>query len=1443
MSPKFHRFLVGVTLFVTTTSSFAQPYGNGSAGNVSVTSTGTVINDYYEVAAISQNIVSLQSAPSASLVNKKILIIQMDGAGAGTWETKRVVNTGSPATNDITLNLPVINSYSGQVQIITIPEYDNFTIHAGAVLSCNAWNGHTGGVLVFNVKNTFTNNGVCDVSGKGYLPGSGANGGVGYSGGAGGNGGGQNNPGFNGGNTGTVAYSGIAGGGDGGMFGALPDNTSITTVSPNCPGCVVPAQNISNVSSTPKILLMGGAGKGGDAGLAKAGAGGGGGGAGGISQAGTAGTNGGNGANGGDGGDGGAGGGIIFFAAKSTTLNGPNPKFIAKGIGGTAAVSGSIGGVGGNGGMGGGDCTVGGGGGGGRGGDGGNGGNGGNGGAGGTVYYIYGTAPAPLSAVNVLLSGGTGAAGGAGGNGGAAGVNGGSLIGNSNCNTPPTPPGAGHLQPTGVCDFMCCLNALYALRLTGNTPGTHTPANPPSAYYSSYTDGTTTINVEQLGQHQVLITTGSCYIYIIDPAFANSPFTSVERIFTAGLNSYSYNSGTGIGTLTDGSLSFIGKCGFSRSQPSAGNNGLPGLPGADGGDGVFGGDREQDCTLNISISSSKDKCPGMGVIYVVTATGGSGDYSASPALNSIIPAPPGIFTVIANVTDNVTGCTVTASEVIDGSQNNMYYADIVSENISCFGTNNGKITVLGGSHPLSVSGPAPSTNNVNQPNNGGLFTNLHPGIYTIFDPVPKGCPSTVRLNGIVCNPCTVTITQPDPIAITTQINPVACDETNSGTASALVTGGTAPYSYSWNVSPAQTAATAIGLAPGTYTVTVTDANNCTAVKQVEVGKDKCPSPCPVVCQPVVTIYPAGSGEQIIKVKTSGVDLECNKSYFFNTELLCDHGDCTQSVKEVELYDANNNVPVWATEFISSQPTGTGVLFIPDGITGNYYIKYSWAVNGITCGTIMYPIKISCICDSDLPPAEDILICKGTSTTIGPCAVDGATYSWSSNPAGFSSSLANPVVSPEVTTIYEVTIVNNNSSCPPIKGTVKVIVENCCDPNCNFNLSVKNLSTSQITVCNTATTAQLPGGVVYDFTGTINCTPANNGMVIKSVSVKDAFNQTVSWASAFAAANGTGNLLIPSTVAAGLYTVTYTWGTENKICGVSTYTFNCVQPDRCCEEGQWTSRQISWSNINLEEDLSAGKNAGPVKEVTAKKGQKASNSIDKNFIGNSQGSFTRYATKPVACNMFDTVMEGSTRTFSAAYSCNPSLANCNSEVLVSISTISGDYINVTNQPSPFTQAFSLPAKYLIKYVAKCGGAGCDSCSFTMVVNKNCCAGILQAAAPTIRTNRARGPGRYITNTIGWPPAGHYVTFGNAVVNPNFTCIQGCPTLYNWVRKRNGVIIESGNGVAAPISFSPPPNGEDLILITANCGSQQCTKTIGFYLGCFICQATGGNTNQN
>ncbi len=61
-----------------------------------------------------------------------------------------------------------------------------------------------------------------------------------------------------------------------------------------------------------------------------------------------------------------------------------------------------------------------------------------------------------------------------------------------------------------------------------------------------------------------------------------------------------------------------------------------------------------------------------------------------------------------------------------------------------------------------------------------------------------------------------------------------CSPANSGTATVVATGGVAPLTYSWNTSPVQATATAIGLLPGIYIVTITDNVGATTSASVTV---------------------------------------------------------------------------------------------------------------------------------------------------------------------------------------------------------------------------------------------------------------------------------------------------------------------------------------------------------------------------------------------------------------------------------------------------------------------------------------------------------------------------------------------------------------------------------------------------------------------------------
>jgi len=379
----------------------------------------------------------------------EVLIIQMTGTGAGKYETAQVQSAGS---GQITLTTNLVNTYyanGSAAQVIMVPSCRGITIENGGVLTCDAWNGSTGGVIFFRstLPVVIQPGGRIDASGKGLNGGNGGAGGGG-SGGSGGYAGGSSfglPDGGDGGSSGVggggghpgVSSSGIGGywAGDGGLQGNAGSQQDGQTGAG--PGGGAPGSGGSNSSSANLAIMQAGSGGGGgNSGTGGYGAGGGGGGGSntcqGLSQP-KPGQNGGQGGNPGQGGQGGAGGGTIVIYATSIVVGQQN-SIMSNGGNAAAGGNGGNGGTGGNGGSGAkfcvvecndGDCLMGGAGGGGGGGGGGNGGSGGNGsggGAGGTVWLVADNITFTGCGVTALA--GAGAAGGAGGGGGSGGSGG-----------------------------------------------------------------------------------------------------------------------------------------------------------------------------------------------------------------------------------------------------------------------------------------------------------------------------------------------------------------------------------------------------------------------------------------------------------------------------------------------------------------------------------------------------------------------------------------------------------------------------------------------------------------------------------------------------------------------------------------------------------------------------------------------------------------------------------------------------------------------------------------------------------------------------------------------------------------------------------------------------------------------------------------------------------
>ena len=132
--------------------------------------------------------------------------------------------------------------------------------------------------------------------------------------------------------------------------------------------------------------------------------------------------------------------------------------------------------------------------------------------------------------------------------------------------------------------------------------------------------------------------------------------------------------------------------------------------------------------------------------------------------------------------------------------------------VSCFGGNDGIAYISTNGDPLTTTYTliGGTTQNI------GTFSNLSAGTYQVFATDVFSCIDTIGF----------TVTEPDTMTFVETITETNCFGESNGSISVSVTGGTAPYTYAWSTGTSTTN-TVSSLSAGNYTVTVTDANNCT----------------------------------------------------------------------------------------------------------------------------------------------------------------------------------------------------------------------------------------------------------------------------------------------------------------------------------------------------------------------------------------------------------------------------------------------------------------------------------------------------------------------------------------------------------------------------------------------------------------------------------------
>lgn len=344
---------------------------------------------------------------------------------------------------------------------------------------------------------------------------------------------------------------------------------------------------------------------------------------------------------------------------------------------------------------------------------------------------------------------------------------------------------------------------------------------------------------------------------------------------------------------------------------------------------------------NIQLTASNDTlvCYGSTVPLQSNALGNMAPftYNWTPSTGlscTNCPNPVLTATTSANYVVTVTdtsGCTRMDTVHVEVSPATTI--NLTPQNVNCNNANNGSITA-------GISGSGPFTYSWNTGQTTQSISGLSPGTYTLTVINSLGCPQTAS----------ATITQPQVLSVSLSSTPASCNGLANGTATATVTGGTAPYTYSWNTG--QTTAFITGLGAGPKTVTVTDAHGCITSGTVNIVQPAVLATITNITHAYCSNLPIGSAT----VSASGGTPPYTYSW--------------------------NTIPVQTTPTANNLGNGTYIVTVTD-VNGCMDTAHATVIQ--TPGLSITPSSTNVICNGQG---------NGTASVVANNGVSPFTYTWS-----------------------------------------------------------------------------------------------------------------------------------------------------------------------------------------------------------------------------------------------------------------------------------------------------------------------------------------------------------------------------------------------------------------------------------------------------------------
>jgi hypothetical protein len=344
--------------------------------------------------------------------------------------------------------------------------------------------------------------------------------------------------------------------------------------------------------------------------------------------------------------------------------------------------------------------------------------------------------------------------------------------------------------------------------------------------------------------------------------------------------------------------------------------------------------------VTASATSTQTGCGTSTGTATVVASGGTGNLSyvwspGNSTSTSLSNLGVGNYTV--TVTDG-NSCTATATTAVNTSAT--FTINVTSTDVNCYGQSTGT---------ASASATGTSGTVVYIWSNGATAQNLSSlpeGTYDVTITDASNCPKT---NSTI-------VTQPSAaLAASVVTTPTNCSS-NTGTATATVSGGTANYTFAWSNLTTSNPATTLGA--GNVTLTVTDSKSCSVTTSASVALP--PADMLILTPAAVMCNGASTGSVAASVTGNG-----NYTYLWS------NGGSTATISNV----VATNYSVTVTDGLGCTVSGTSTVSQPaaiqasvsitDATNGNNGTATVTASGGTTPLTYQWPASVTTATDSGL----------------------------------------------------------------------------------------------------------------------------------------------------------------------------------------------------------------------------------------------------------------------------------------------------------------------------------------------------------------------------------------------------------------------------------------------------------------------------------------------